>query len=108
MSKFKDNWKAFQEYNKEAWATQVAIWKDWAWQEWVAQTGWLVILVAILYYGVHGIIASLKYASESGVDPNGPIGILLTFIIFVPVIAIFVAHWLYSKFVHFLFTKFAK
>ena len=108
MNKFKDNWKAFQEYNKEAWTKAVTEWKSWVWQEHVAQCTWLVILVALFYYGTHGVIASLKYASEAGVDPNGPIGILLTFIIFVPVIAIFVAHWLYSKFVHFLFTKFAK
>jgi hypothetical protein len=104
----KVTWKSFKEYGRESWAIQVELWKDWGWQEWAAQTGWLVILVAILYYGVHGVVGTLRYASDSGVDPNGPIGILLTFVIFVPVIAIFVGNWLYSKFVHFLFTKFAK
>ena len=79
-------------------------WNYAPWYEWVAQITWLAILVSSFYYGVHGVVFLLHYASEIGVDPNGAVGILLTFVIFLPVIAIFLAHWLYRKLIRFLFS----
>jgi len=104
----KVTWQSFKEYNREVWLEFYMRWNYAPWYEWVAQITWLVILVAIFYYGVHGIIDTLHYASDVGVDPNGPVGILLTFIIFLPVVAVFVAHWLYGKLLRFIFSKFAK
>ena len=104
----KVTWASFKEYNREVWLEFYMRWNYAPWYEWVAQITWLAILVSLFYYGVHGVIFLLHSASDAGVDPNGPIGILLTFGIFLPVVAIFVAHWLYGKIVGFIFSLFAK
>ena len=101
-------WKSFKEYNREAWLEFYMRWNYAPWYEWAAQITWLAILVSLFYYGTHGVIFLMHYASDAGVDPNGPVGILLTFGIFLPVVAILVAHWLYRKIIRFLFSLFAK
>ena len=104
----KVTWESFKEYNREVWLEFYMRWNYAPWYEWVAQITWLAILVSIFYYGTHGIISLMHYASDTGVDPDGAVGILLTFVIFLPVIAIFVAHWLYGKLIRFIFSKFSK
>lgn len=100
----KVTWESFKEYNREAWLEFYIKWNYAPWYEHVAQITWLAILVSLFYYGAHGVIFLLHYASDIGVDPNGIVGVLLTFAIFLPVIAIFLAHWLYGKLIRFLFS----
>ena len=104
----KVTWESFKEYNRDAWLEFYMRWNYAPWYEWVAQITWLAILVSLFYYGVQGVIFSLHYASGAGVDPNGLVGALMTFVIFLPVVAIFVAHWLYGKLIRFLFRCFNK
>ena len=80
-------------------------WREAPPREWVAETIWLAILVSIIYYGVHGIIYAMHAASDAGVNPNGPIGILLTFAPLILVFIVFFANWLFSGLVRFILTK---
>jgi len=100
----KVTWKSFKEYSVNTWIEFYTTWRYAPWYEHVAQITWLVILVSLFYYGAHGVVSILHYASDAGVDPNGAIGILLTLVIFLPVIAIFVAHWLYGKLMRAIFS----
>lgn len=103
MSKAKVNWESFKEYSKESWTNQIAEWKSWKWYEWVAQTSWLIILVSMFA----GFLYGFEYVgSNPDVNPNGPIGALLSISPLLMVAAIFLAHWLYGKFVRFVFQLF--
>ena len=95
--------KGMPAYTAENWRLFVAYWKDAPPREWVVQTLWLVILVAMFYYGVHGIIYAMHTASDMGVDPNGPIGWLLTFAPIILVFVFFMVHWAFSSGVKILF-----
>lgn len=104
----KVTWESFKEYNREAWLEFYMRWNYAPWYEWVAQITWLAILISLFYYGAHGVVSILDYASDAGILENSLFGVLLTFAIFLPVIAIFVAHWLYGKLIRFIFNYFAK
>jgi len=80
-------------------------WRNAPPREWVAETIWLAIVVSIFYYGINGVMAGMEWASNAGVDPNGPVGILLTFAPLILVFIIFFANWIYSGVVRFIFSK---
>ncbi len=95
--------KGMPAYTAENWRLFVAYWKAAPLREWIVQLTWLAILVGIFYYGTHGVVYTMHAASDAGVDPNSPIGILLFFVFFLPIIAIFVGHWIFSAGVRIIF-----
>lgn len=95
--------KGMPAYTAENFRLFVAYWKAAPAREWIVETLWLIILVSMFYYGVHGTIYAMHTASDAGVDPNGPIGWLLTFAPFILVFAIFMVHWAFSSGVRILF-----
>ncbi len=68
--------------------------KDWGFAEWLAQILWLIIFVSTFVYGINWVI---NFYETTTIDPNSVLGVLATFIIFVPIAALFLFHWLYGK-----------
>ena len=92
-----------KEYFKEAWQKQVEEWKSWRWYEWTAQIVWLAIVVAMFYYGVTLIIYAMQEASLAGVNPNGPLGLLISFSPLLFVFSLFAVHAAYRSIVNIIF-----
>ena len=92
---WKDAFLGMPAYIAEGFRGMVTYWRNAPPREWVAEAIWLGILVALFYYGIHGIMYAMHTASDMGVDPNGPIGWLLTFS---PIIFVFVLFSVQSVF----------
>ena len=75
-------------------------WRNARPREWVAETLWLGILVAMFYYGIYGIIG---YYEGTDVDPDSAIGWFISFLPLYFVFAIFFVHWIYSSIVKTVF-----
>ena len=67
---------------------------DWGFAEWLAQIVWLVIFASTFIGGVYWVI---NFYETTTIDPGSVLGVLATFIIFVPVAAVFLFQWLYGK-----------
>lgn len=95
--------KGMPAYTAENFRLFVAYWRAASLREWIVETLWLIILVSMFYYGAHGVVYTMHTASDAGVNPNGLIGILLTFSPFILVFGIFAVHWLFSSIVEIVF-----
>ena len=75
-------------------------WRKASLRMWVAETLWLIILVAMFYYGVYGII---DFFSTTELDPNSALGYFVSFLPLWFVFAVFIVHWGFSSLVKVVF-----
>ncbi len=71
-------------------------WRNAPLREWVAETIWLAILVAMIYYGVYGTI---EFFSTTTINPHSSLGWFVSFLPLWFVFAIFIVHWAFSSLV---------
>ena len=92
---FKDIPKTFKQGCKNGYTywSKAPLWA------WIAETSWLIILVAMFYYGIYGIVG---YYEGTDVDPNSATGWFISFLPIYFVFSIFIVHWLYGMLVKFI------
>ena len=67
---------------------------------WVAEILWLIILVAMFYYGAHGIVGFFKTTT---IDPNSGLGWFVSFLPLYFVAVLFAVHAVFSRIVSAVF-----
>ena len=75
-------------------------WRHASLRMWVAEIFWLIIVVAMFYYGIQAI---MNVYEGSGIDPNSVLGWFISFLPLYFVALLFAAHAMFSTLVKAVF-----
>ncbi len=93
---FKDIPKTF----KQGCINTYNYWRKASLRMWVAETLWLIILVAMFYYGLYGTI---EFFHTTTINPHSALGWFVSFLPLWLVFGIFIVHWIFSSAVRIVF-----
>lgn len=98
---WREIFKGMPAYMAEGFRKSVAYWRKASLRMWVAEILWLIILVAMFYYGAYGIVN--YYESVTNIDPNSAFGWFISFLPIYFIFVIFIVHWMFSSLVSTVF-----
>lgn len=96
---WKDALKDVPKTFKEGCINGYNYWRHAALRMWVAEILWLIILVAMFYYGIQGIMLVFK----SSLDPNSALGWFVSFLPLYLIAILFAVHAIFSTLVKAVF-----